>query len=158
MLGVSHVIINIALVQTYASTTGAFVHPACYLATTIGSIFPDRIEKIFGARWIKHRTITHTLSYWLAIIPVGWIIVTHLDKQLLLPFMHPKYAIMVSQLWLWFAFGVLMHLAEDALTMSGIPITPSKKIALKWFKAGAWQEKIMAAIATGIYGWLIYNS
>ena len=159
MLGVNHTVINITLVQTFASVTGIFVHPACYFAAAIGSIFPDRAEKICGMRWAEHRTVTHTLSYWLLIIPIVWLIISRFfDTPLLLPVMHSKYALIPSQMWLWFSFGIIMHLIEDMMTMSGIPITPQKKAAFRWFKAGAWQEKAMALAAGGLYVWLIHNN
>ena len=98
--------------------------PLAWLAIPAGFIgggAPDRIEWLWHHRWITHRTLTHWLPLWMALLGVGiW---------------HD------TTLWaaplIGFAAGGLTHLLFDLPNPLGVPIlSPVHRLSLRWWNSG----------------------
>ncbi|RLB07223.1 MAG: hypothetical protein DRG27_06670 [Deltaproteobacteria bacterium] len=127
MIWRSHIIVSCMVAYRFLGVKDPF-----YLsAVGLGSILPDKIEKIEGIRIFKHRGISHALWFW-AILSFAWWVC--IQKKTSLPLFYIKFLLM----------GVFLHLAEDALTIIGIPLFPfvSKRFALRLFKTGSKIENL----------------
>lgn len=92
------------------------VNPPMVPAAILGSTAPDWLEWVINGHTyqimsgyrgqVKHRTVTHTVLYWLV-------------AMLVFGFIWDFYGI-----GFWFAFGGLSHCVTDALTAQGVPLTP----------------------------------
>ncbi len=80
-------------------------------STIIGATAPDWMEWVLKAvgRPVKHRTATHYLSVWC----IAWV-----AAMFLLP---PGLA---STLIVAFCWGGVTHILTDAMTVSGVPLSP----------------------------------
>lgn len=79
--------------------------------TILGATAPDWMEwvlKFFG-RPVKHRTVTHYLSVWF----IAWIAAV---------FLMPEESI--GTLVAAFCWGGVTHVLTDAMTVSGVPLSP----------------------------------
>ncbi len=131
MIWRSHIVVSCTVVYRFLGVKNPF-----YLsAVGLGSILPDRIEKIENIRILKHRGISHAIWFWSVLYFIWWICVQKKDSVFLL---YIKFLLE----------GVFLHLAEDALTIKGIPIFPfvSKRLALKLFKTGSQIETIFVIV------------
>lgn len=110
------------------------------LGTFVGSILPDIDEpnsyighkliffsEFFKLIGIKHRTVTHSIFFPLFISILGVI--------------HP--------IFYFIAFGVLMHILEDAITNSGVPLLypiSDKRIGIRLFNTGSIFEFLFTGV------------
>jgi len=123
----------------------------CYLfnpplipVAMIGSVAPDYIEYILNSPIIqqirksskaggviKHRTTTHIMIYWIALILFAW-------------FVYDFRGIIF-----WFAIGGFTHVFTDALSPAGIPLTPFSTNRSSFF-GGKIQTGVPAEYAIAI--------
>ena len=85
------------------------INPAALPFSALGATAPDWLEfvlKIFGIK-VKHRGVTHQLLS----------IVIFFILALLL-------SVYIGTFLAWFAFGALTHWFCDALTVTGVPVSP----------------------------------
>lgn len=85
------------------------INPAALPFSALGATAPDWLEfvlKIFGIK-VKHRGVTHQLLS----------IVIFFILALLL-------SVYIGSFLAWFAFGALTHWFCDALTVTGVPVSP----------------------------------
>lgn len=100
----------------------------CVLAGWHGGVFPDAVEHIRGRYWIAHRTITHWVPLWLALM--AWLVMHPYSATL----PHP---ILLYPALLGFACGGITHLLFDWPNPTGIPwLHPWKRHSLKLWKSG----------------------
>ncbi len=103
--------------------------PSGVVASVFGAVFPDWIERAGRLRLLKHRGLSHSVILWLCIFSG---LLTYFSS--------------ISQIR-WFALGVLLHLAEDSLTITGVPFLWGKrKIALRLIRTGGLSEVIFLAL------------
>jgi inner membrane protein len=91
-----------------AGATCAVVAPQLVPVALLGSTAPDWMEWVSGAlgRKVKHRTVTHVMTYWIAAM---------LFCGLLWDF---------HGIGLAFAYGGFTHVLADSLTIMGVPLLP----------------------------------
>lgn len=108
-----------------AAMTG--LPPAGIAVVTAFSVVPDLVE----FRIFKHRGWSH-----------GWWVYAFLAFAL--SAVMPS----LSAYIFYAAFGAMLHLICDALTMMGIPVAPfsDKKIAMKLFKTGDLLEYLLCLL------------
>lgn len=101
MKWVSHIAIAAAICAT--------VNPFAVPAAVLGSTAPDWLEPVVSViqrRKVRHRTVTHHLTSWLALAAFGWLVWDWRG-------------------WvMWFALGGAVHWFCDALTRSGAQLHP----------------------------------
>ncbi|HDZ37058.1 MAG TPA: metal-dependent hydrolase [Marinobacter sp.] len=107
-----------------------------------GGVFPDAVEKIGKFYWIEHRTLTHWLPLWVAILIglfyVDWVSIPWGDIWFLMS--------------LGFVSGALTHLVFDWPNPTGIPIvTPFHRHSLNLWKSGRLDVVITLVWAAGAY-------
>ena len=126
MIWISHITISCAVAYRFLGVKD----PLSLSAIGLGSILPDRIETIKNIRILKHRGVSHALWFWSLLAFVWWVYVQKNPSSVYL-----SYAKFLLE-------GAFLHLAEDTLTIVGIPIFPfiSKRFALKLFKTGSRTE------------------
>lgn len=91
-----------------AGATTAVVAPSLVPVAILGSTAPDWLEwvnKRLG-NYIKHRTTTHIVAYWVAGMLFGWLV-------------WDFHGIILA-----FAYGGFTHVFADSLTIMGVPLTP----------------------------------
>jgi inner membrane protein len=98
--------------------------PMPWLAVITGAMggnAPDALEWIGGLRWISHRTVTHWLPLWIAILGTG---IGELHAPL-------------GPALVGYGLGGLTHLLFDVPNPRGIPLlTPWRRITLDWWQSG----------------------
>lgn len=106
-------------------------NPAALVASNLGATAPDWLEhvlKFFGVR-IEHRGATHYLIVPIIIIAISFIV----DYKNML---------------FWFGIGYLSHWFTDALTITGVPISPWDNSRIHFFggklRTGDMLEYIIA--------------
>jgi membrane-bound metal-dependent hydrolase YbcI (DUF457 family) len=103
--------------------------PFGVVASAFGSVFPDWIERAGRLRLLRHRGLSHSVVLWLCVCSG-----------------LPAYFSSVPQIR-WFALGVLLHLAEDSLTMTGVPLFWGKRrIALRLIRTGGPSEALFLVL------------
>ena len=124
----------VTLCAVYSITGG--VVPAA--AAMFGSVLPDVMELRYGDQSegvLQHRTVTHYPPFWAAVCLSIWFL-----------YRHGGY----SSWSLYFAFflvvGGIFHLAEDALSVGGIPLkTPyGKAHGAGFYRVGTFSEEALA--------------
>lgn len=112
-----------------AGSTAAVISPPLVPAAVIGSVAPDWLETLLRlvGHPVTHRTSTHVLTHWIIASVVAW-------------FIHP--------IAFAFALGGLSHIILDALTMSGVPLSPYSRQRLHLlggrFRTGEPMEYVFA--------------
>lgn len=154
MKWVNHRVVGFSLPFAFTglTTLAGYLPPATAiyfffsLAASAFSTLPDSIE---GRRLIlKHRGISHNLFAWLLLFGAAGIVWLMAMKSLseILPtggLFSPLNLAFFAGLSLF--AGVLTHLLADALTMTGVPLSPVKKrFALKLFRTGAPIEYVIS--------------
>jgi len=121
--------------QTHILTSALLAHklgadmPFGVVASAFGGVFPDWIERVGRLRVLRHRGLSHSLILWLCVCS-GLIV-------FLSTVPHAR----------WFASGVLLHLAEDVLTMTGVPLLlERKRIALRLIRTGGPSEALFLVL------------
>ncbi len=91
-----------------AGATTAIVAPHLVPLAVLGGTAPDWLEHVLKltGRQVKHRTVTHYLSYWLILFSVA-----------LVGFDYHGYLTA-------FAWGGVTHIFADACTITGVPFSP----------------------------------
>lgn len=122
------------------------VSPLPWLAVPAGFIggnFPDRIEWLGSRRWVPHRTLTHWIVPWVALMVFACV---HLD------------AIWASAV-VGFAAGGIAHWFADLPNPMGAPLfLPGSKgrLSLKWWNSGEHDlviSVVALAIGAGLLWW-----
>lgn len=86
---------------------GAVINPLCIPTAILGATAPDWIEWIIKPFYpVQHRTITHIVVYWIALIMFFYFV---WDWR---------------HLGLGFAVGGFSHVIGDAFTIAGVPFHP----------------------------------
>jgi len=91
-------------------------------ACAAGGVLPDWIETIGRIRILRHRGLSHSVLLW-----------SFLCSALM--------AFFPALLWMrYFTLGVFLHLAEDSLTMTGVPVFLKRRIAFRLVRTGGLSE------------------
>ena len=127
------------LISTLALTYAVTKNIPFSIAISSFSHLPDLIEFNAGRLvFRKHRGVSHSPFLWICILLAMLPLTRHpmvTDSARLLA------SIGAEPYWILFpAIGAFMHLAEDALSFSGIPLWKGKKIALRFYKTGTITE------------------
>ena len=152
MLWPSHILITDAICHRFMGMND----PILFAVTGFGAVFPDWMEYIGGKRLLKHRGISHNPYMWILIL---WIIMGIKCVCERVPSLY-VWGYDIDIVWpyfKWFMVGVFMHLAEDSLTMTGIPLTPffrEKRLAFRLFATGSWKEAVLL-VAVVVFCFLI---
>lgn len=92
-----------------------------------GGVFPDSSEFFLGFRWVRHRTVTHWVPLWIALllIALSW------------PFSETVTSQLFQSSLIGFSLGGLTHLLFDWPNPRGIPfLTPWRHHSLSLWKSG----------------------
>jgi len=122
-------------------TTAAIVNPIYAPAAILGATAPDWLEWVFNALGfgVTHRKETHYLVVW--VVAFGLSLWT-LD----LPF-----ADMVAA----FLWGGVTHILTDALTVQGVPFSPTSRRRFHLFggrlRTGSVQEYVIAGSLSAVF-------
>jgi membrane-bound metal-dependent hydrolase YbcI (DUF457 family) len=101
--------------------------------TIIGASAPDFLEirAANGNTVIKHRTITHYVPLWIALLAYGCLPFIPLTPPL------PTPNAIVSEIIIGFSLGGLLHLLWDLPNPMGIPVfTPYRRLSLNLWRSG----------------------
>lgn len=93
-----------------AGATTAVINPALVPIAFLGATAPDWLEWViqrFQRRKVKHRGVTHIVLYWLVGLGFTW-------------GLWDFHGVLSA-----FCYGGLTHVLADALTVSGVPFSPS---------------------------------
>ena len=92
-----------------AAAPAALVKPALVPVVILGATAPDWLEWLakFARYQLPHRGPTHWLAAWLLGLPIGGL------------FPDPAGDLIAA-----FAYGGVMHVLTDALTVTGVPFSP----------------------------------
>jgi len=121
-----------------AGSTCAVVAPALVPVALLGSTAPDWLEWLSGAlgRKVKHRTVTHVVTYWMTAMLFFW---------LLWDF---------HGIGLAFAYGGFTHVFADSLTIMGVPLLPGSDRRTNLFggrlRTGEMGEFVVACGIAGV--------
>jgi len=118
------------------------------IVSSVAAVFPDAVEGRQDAKIMMHRGLSHHPLVWLAACgglgllahALRWHITgVGLDHGLPI---SPK---MSMQLVEAFSVGIATHLATDAITMTGVPVSLDckKRFALRLFPTGAFVESVI---------------
>lgn len=114
MRKISHIVIagssgSAIGLSLFGSNINWFIFPFACIAT---AMLPDSLEYVFrNVRWVKHRTLTHWLGGWLALL-VGWLWFCEVNG-------------IVGFVESWVAgllVGACVHLICDMTTPMGVPL------------------------------------
>ncbi len=134
----SHVLIGAAL--------GTIISPLAVPAAILGSTAPDWMEMVAKPfRRIKHRTTTHIVLYWIALV-------------LFFKFVGIDW----RGFGLGFAVGGLSHVLADSFTIAGVPFSPWSDARFHLFggklRTGNGGEYVFSAVICLIcFGWGMYS-
>lgn len=115
------------------------------IATSLCSHLPDAIEFGMG-KFIfpKHRGISHNPLLWLAVLALSWLFAYHpMIEQaawLLKSFHFAPWWVLLP------AIGAFFHLAEDALSISGIPLWNGQRLAAGLYRTGTFREFLVVLV------------
>lgn len=116
-------------------------NPSALPVSLLGATAPDWLEKVlllFGVK-VKHRKETHYLSH----ILIALIISCFLAE--------------IHHFFFWFALAYLSHWFCDALTISGVPISPLSKHNTTFFggriRTGEFKEYILCFSILALSCW-----
>ena len=153
MLGSSHAIMSFAIVY------GVSGSPLAASITTVGAIFPDRIERvIYGRKWLAHHRqwshwfVPYLALWWLCQTYMGSNganhIVTYLKGVPYVPIDPESIVAGVFFTLNWFSIGALLHIVEDSF-FGAIPVLipwRRHRLFFQLFKTGSLPERILARI------------
>ena len=147
MLLLSHVTVSCAIAYRFLGAKDLL----SLVAVGVGSILPDWIETVGKIRILKHRGISHAAWFWTLVFLSWWVSV----QKGIVPLSYAE----VQQIAFYARFliiGIFMHLAEDALTMTGIPIAPFRpeRLALRLFATGSRGEAVFVLLVV-LVCWLV---
>ena len=102
----------------------------------VGSVFPDSVEYVFRS---KHRGIFH---FWLIYFIV-----------FLLAFFKGFSPVYLNFVLKWFSFGCLLHILEDSMSKTGVPIFlgMKKRLKLKLYSTGRASEYVLLFVCVLIF-------
>ena len=148
MLLLSHVTVSCVIAYRFLRAKDLL----SLVAVAVGSILPDWIETVGKVRILKHRGISHAAWFWTILGLVWWMCVQKGIVSL-------SYA-GVQQIAFYARFliiGIFLHLLEDALTITGIPVAPFRheRLALRLFATGSRGEAVFVALVVSLLCWLI---
>lgn len=133
-------------VCTFAGTYAISSNLPLSFAVSAFSHLPDVIE--YGAGKLifrKHRGVSHNPIFWLVILALSW-------PCAYLPLIQEtevflgKWGFFSKMCVLIPASGAFFHLAEDALSKSGIPLWNGKMVAGRLYKTGSRSELIIVLV------------
>lgn len=134
--------ITISVVAVRYYEIGSFAAAAAVFGGWVGGTLPDTLEGPAKARFIPHRTITHWLPLWLALL-----VVSLLPPVSQLPDMVRMAAYSTIG-------GALTHLLTDWPNPQGIPIkTPWKRHSLGLWRSG--ENELLIIIIQICAGWIV---
>jgi len=115
--------------------------------TVLGGILPDVLDRIIAGRneWTYLR-VHRTLSHW-------WLLWGTIFFLCYSSFFPVILQINTSEIIWYLAFGSLLHIACDSLTMGGIPfLNPFKQsIGFRLFHAGSAAEYALVAVISATF-------
>jgi len=147
MLWLSHVAVSCTVAYRFFEAKDVF----SLVAVGVGSILPDWIETAGRTRILKHRGISHAAWFWTLVFLFWW---ECLQKGIV----SLSYA-GVQQIAFYTRFlvvGIFLHLLEDALTITGIPVAPFRpeRLALRLFATGSRGEAVFVLLVV-LWCWLV---
>ena len=137
--------------------------PEAIIGAVVGSMFPD-IDIKLG---IAHRTWTH---WWpMYAIPLGVVgTMLHLGQ------FRSQAGIMMATIAFWMMMGSILHIVEDSLTVTGVPIvvpvtspfemngvpwiSVNKRFSLRLTHTGGLLEYGIMAISVAIAWWVVVHN
>lgn len=147
MLLLSHITVSCAIAYRFFGARDLL----SLVAVGVGSVLPDWIETIGKIRIVEHRGISHAAWFWTMVGFLWWMCV---QKGIIrLSFEQ------IQQISFYMRFlieGIFLHLAEDALTMTGIPLAPLRpeRFALRLFATGSRKEAVFVALVA-LLCWIV---